>query len=328
MTPYDPTQDGPGTGAQAAPRVTGNEKKKPEAPPTTAEGERRRLLTPAGAFRVVRTAVKDFFDDRVLTHAAALAFYTALSLPPLLVVLVWGLGTIGAGGEAHLRSEAEELVGQDAAQVVDSILENSDRISFGSLSGLIGVGALLFAASGVFTQLQAALNVVWEVEQRPGAGLRAWIRKRLASFGLIGVLAFLMLVSLAASTLIRAVGIGDEERILLQALNWAFSLGLFTVLFALVFRLLPDAEIRWGDVWGGALVTAGLFALGKYAIGAYLAHRGLGTTYGAAGSAIVVLAWVYFNAAILLFGAELTQSWLRHAGRPIVPSAYAVRAGS
>lgn len=284
------------------------------------------MKIPEKPVRVLKLAGKDIGNDRVMTHAAALAFYTALSLPPLLVLLVWTLSSIGARAEQSLRTQATELIGQSGGELVDSILTSADRnVGLTGLSGILGLFALLFAASGVFAQLQAALNVIWDVEPKPGAGILGWLRKRLLSIGLIGVVAFLALVSLAASTLIGALGLDDGAGIVSRLANMLISMGVFTLLFAAIFKLLPDVLIRWRDVWGGALFTALLFSIGKWGIGVYLSAKGIGSDYGAAGSAIVVLAWVYFSGAIVFIGAEVTQAWLRVNGRRLIPDEHAVR---
>lgn len=276
---------------------------------------------------VLKTAARQSIADEVLTYAAALAFYTALSLPPLLVVLLWVLGGISDGAEEHLRTEAELLMGDDGAAAIDTILDNAeDRVDLTGLSGLISSLALMFAASGVFSRLRAALNQVWEVRTKPGAGVWLWLRKRLLSLGLLGVLSFLMLVSLAASTFLGLLDLPTGAGLLAGALNTVSTVVVFTLLFAAVYRLLPDVDMRWTDVWGGAFLTACLFGVGKWGIGAYLAHRGLGTQYGVAGSAIVLLVWVYFSAILVLVGAEITQAWLAASGRRPEPGEHAVRA--
>lgn len=268
----------------------------------------------------------DVGRDRVLTYAAALAFYTALSLPPLIVILLWILGWIGEDAEAMLRAEATGLVGADGGALVDTVLDSADqRVRFGGISAIISTLALVFAASGIFGQLQAALNEVWDVVARPGAGVMAWVRKRFLSIGLLGVLAFLMLVSLTASTAINALGLAESATLWARALNFTFSTAVFTLLFAAVFKLLPDVSMTWKDVWVGAALTSVLFSVGKALIGVYLAAKGLGEDYGAAGSAIVVLAWVYFTSILVLFGSELTQAWLAEQGRLPEPNEHAVR---
>lgn len=278
------------------------------------------------ALAVLRKAALDVKDDKVLTFAAALAFYTALSLPPLLVLLAWALGALDSDAEQFLQRQATALAGREAGSLVDSVLGSTDRkVSLGGPSGWLGLGALLLAASGVFTQLQAALNRVWEVEAAPGGGVQAWLRKRLTSFGLVGVLAFLMAVSLIASTALSGLGIDDGSGWLARTMDTVASLVVFTLLFTMVFKFLPDVVIRWRDVLGGAMVTAILFSGGRAIVGAYLARKGLSTDYGAAGSAVVVLAWVYFSGIILLVGAEITQAWLALSGRAIEPNEYARR---
>lgn len=276
---------------------------------------------------VLKTAARQSLADEVLTYAAALAFYTALSLPPLLVVMLWMLGGISDGAEDHLRTEAELLMGGNGAAAIDTILDNAeDRVDLTGLSGLISSLALMFAATGVFSRLRAALNKVWEVHTKPGAGAWVWLRKRLLSLGLLGVVSFLMLVSLAASTFLGLLDLPTGAGLVAASLNTVSTVVVFTLLFAAVYRLLPDVDMRWRDVWGGAFLTACLFGVGKWGIGAYLAHRGLGTQYGVAGSAIVLLVWVYFSAILVLVGAEITQAWLAASGRRPEPSEHAVRA--
>lgn len=271
-------------------------------------------------WRVLRRAVTASIEDRVLTYAAALSFYSALSIPPLVVFLLWALGSISPGAEDHLRREAVSLIGEDGGVVIDSVLENADRrVSFNGISAIVSTAALIFAASGVFRQLQLTLNRLWGVRANP-EGILAWVRKRLGSLAIVGLLAFLMLISLGASVVVSAAGFGLSESALVRVLNWLVSVGVFTVLFAATFRYLADVRMRWRDVWGGAAVTAVLFALGKSAIGLYLARRGVGSDYGAAGSAIVMLVWAYFSSAILFVGAEITQAWIETSGRRLEPT--------
>lgn len=279
--------------------------------------------------RVLKAAAKEVVDDKVLTFAAALAFYTALSLPPLLVLLVWLLSGMSNGAEDYVRTEVGGLMGEQGTALVNSILENSDEsVSLGGITGWIGLGALFFAASGVFTQLQMALNQIWEVEARPGGGIGAWLRKRFLSFGLIGVFAFLAAVSLMASAALGLAGLSGGETAIAAVFETVASFALFTGLFAAVFKFLPDVKLGWRDVTGGAAVTAFLFLSCKTLIGFYLAKKGVGQEYGAAGSAVAVLVWVYFSAAVVLVGAEVTQAWLVEHGRALHPNKYAVKIGA
>ena len=277
--------------------------------------------------QVARVAVQEIREDRILTYAAAVAFYAALSLPPILVTLLWAIGLTASGAEEHLRQQAELLVGADGRRLVDSVLASADRqaVRLDGVAGTISTVALLFAATGVFAQLQRALNRIWDVEAKPGRGVWMWVRRRLLSLGLLGTLAFLMLVSLTASTAVSAIGIAQGGTALAEIASHATTIAVFTLLFAAVFRFLPDVHIRWRDVWGGAFATAILFAIGKALIGLYLANKGLGASYGAVGPAIVVLAWVYFSSAIVFVGAEITQAWLLVAGRRLEPNEYAAK---
>lgn len=279
--------------------------------------------------QVAKQAAHDVGEDKVFTYSAALAFYTSLSLPPLLVILAWALGGVSPGAESHLEREAASLVGEEGAVLVNSILSNADdRVALGrGVSGWIGLGALLFAASGVFTQLQMALNRIWEVRAKPGAGWKTWLRKRFLSLGIVGVLAFLIAVSLTATTVMSALGLGPGEDLAARVLHGTISIMVFTLLFAAVFKLLPDVRMAWRDVFGGAVVTAILFSVSKHAIGFYLAKKGIGTTYGAAGSAVVVLAWVYFSGVVVFIGAEITQAWLKTSGRALAPNKHAEAIG-
>lgn len=277
--------------------------------------------------RVARVALEEIREDRILTYAAAVAFYAALSLPPILVILLWAIGLTSSGAEDLLKDQAELLVGADGRRLVDSVLASADRqvVRLDNVAGTISTIALVFAATGVFAQLQRALNTIWDVEAKAGRGVWHWVRRRLLSLGLLGTLAFLMLVSLTASTAVSAVGIAKGGTVGAEIASHATTIVVFTLLFAAVFKFLPDVRSRWRDVWGGAFVTAVLFAIGKALIGLYLANRGLGASYGAVGPAIVVLAWVYFSAAIVFVGAEITQAWLIVAGRRLEPNDYAVK---
>jgi membrane protein len=295
----------------------------------TSPGTRAPRQTRAGAGRgfvrgllALRTR---FVDDEIPRHAAAIGFYTSLSLAPLVVLLLFVLDAIGGVGAAQLEEQVGLLVGPDGAQLVRAIATGA-RESHASrgLAGAVGVATLLVSASGVFVELQRALNRVWGVAPRPDLGWKGKLRKRLLSFAMLGVLAFLLLVSLAASTAVALLSQWSSERVLLQAASIATSLLVHALLFALVFRVLPDVRMSWRDVVAGSLATAGLFTLGKWAIGLYLAHLALGSAYGAASSLAVVIVWVYFSSMVVLVGAQLTEAWAAARGRRIEPNAFAV----
>lgn len=276
---------------------------------------------------LVRQAFGDFFRDDAMTLGAALAFYTALSLAPLTVVVLWILSLLGYHDQKELMAEVVRIVGPEAGKSFSSILESANREpDLGNLAGILGLGVLVFSASGVFGQLQHSLDRIWNVEPRPGQGIRGWLRKRLLSLGMVGTIGFLLMASLIASALLSAfVGsFSSEDAPWLRVVDLAVPFLVYTMLFALIFKLLPDVKISWRDVWAGSLVTAALFTVGKSLIGIYLGKSTLASAYGAAGSLVVLLLWVYYSSLIVFFGAELTQARARLFGRGIVPDERAV----
>lgn len=310
----------------------------PSSPPHTARekvgpsrggAEARRALHEHRAFRLPRAmfdAVRAFVEDDAVKLAAALAFYTALALSPLTVVVLGMLSLLGHDAASELVREVDLLVGNEGASMVRTIIDsaNSTEPGGGAL-GIVSVAVLAFSASGVFAELQSSLNLIWGVTAKPGRGVRDWLRRRLLSFAMLGVLAFLLLVSLGASTFVTLlegwIGTSSTWRFASEGVGFA----VVALLFAAVFRFLPDVRIAWRDVFLGSFVTAALFTVGKYVIGLYLARGRLGSAYGAAGSLVVVLAWVYYSAMIVFLGAEITRAWVRLGGRALEPNRYAVR---
>ncbi|HEX2421014.1 MAG TPA: YihY/virulence factor BrkB family protein [Acidimicrobiia bacterium] len=278
--------------------------------------------------RVVVSAGKDWLDDKAPRLAAALSYYTAFSLPPLLVLLI-GIGGFVYGTDVvqeRLMNQIGQLVGDNSALLLDHAISEAQTTGTGA-AVLIGVGALLLGATGVFGQLQDALNTIWEASPRKAGGLWRIIRSRLLSLAAVFGTGFLLLVSLAVSAAIGGIidiaGQIDLLEPFLIVIDLVTSAGVITVLFALMFKFLPDVEIAWRDVWFGAFVTAVLFVIGKFGIGLYLSMSDVGSAYGAAGSLIIILAWIYYSALILFFGAELTQAWAAERGRssrPLRPS--------
>lgn len=287
-------------------------------------------MTFKGAWWVLKTAVASFFKYDAMTLGAALAYYTALSIAPLLVLLVWAASAMGHDMQQKLVDELVGLVGKQGGEAIQMIVQNAkDRPDLGKVAGYISIGMLLFSAAGVFGQLQASLNRLWNVKSKPKQGVWGWVRKRLLSFGMVFTIGFLLLVSMAVSAGISMV-LGSVRQslpggeALWQVVNFVAPLIVIIPLFALVFEYLPDAIIPWRDVWIGAAVTGLLFAVGKLGIGLYLGHGSVGSAYGAAGSLIVLLVWVFYSSLILFFGAELTQAWMAWKGTPIKPSKHAV----
>jgi len=252
------------------------------------------------------------------THSAALAFYTLFSLAPVLIVVVSLSGAVF--GQERVRSqvvrEFQQLMGHDTGQAVQGILETAAKMVTGGLAGTVGLVTLLFGATAVFIELQTALNVVWEVAPKPGHLLRTLLFKRLLSFALVIAIGFLLLVSLILSAGLNALQEYMKTRMgapaLLDVLNVLFTFAVFSLLFALIYRVLPDVEISWRDVWLGSFVTSALFSLGKWLIGLYLGHNQIVSAYGAAGSVVIILLWVYYTALIVLLGAEFTRVYSRH----------------
>lgn len=268
--------------------------------------------------------------------AAALAYYTVFSLPPLLAIIVAIAGAV-FGPEAvgnAIREQASTMIGQGAADQVQTMMAETNRQTGGAWWKVAGsVLLLLFGATTAFGQLQAALNRTWEVKPDPNAGgIKAFIGKRLLSFGLILVLGFLMLVSLVISALIAAAGGwlegamgGAVSAPILEAINLAVALAIVTALFAAMFKYLPDAKIEWRTVLFGAFLTAVLFVLGKGLLAWYIGASDVGSAYGAAGSLILILVWIYYSSMIVLLGAEFTQQWAERHDKEVEPEEGAMR---
>lgn len=275
-------------------------------------------------WHVTRTAAHGFGDDELMTRAAALAFYSALSFAPMLVLLLWVLSALRPEWQNQLVDTLTGAVGERAGQGVQMVIHNaSDTPKLGNVAGLISLGVTLFGASLVFAQLQKAINRVWGLRTRPGRAWLAWLRSRMNAMGLILTVAFLLIISFGASALIALFVHGDT--LLWHILEVVIALAVFMFVFAAMFKVLPDASITWKDALTGAGLTAVLFALGKFGIGVYLDHSNVGGAYGPAGGVVVLLVWVYYSAVILLLGAELTQALASERGRPIQPHAHAMR---
>jgi membrane protein len=283
-------------------------------------------------FSVLKQAAVNWMDDKAPMHGAALAYYTIFSLAPLLILSIaiagFVLGREAAQGQ--IFDQMRGLIGTDGARSIQDVVQSANaHPSTGIFAAVTGILALLFGASGVFGQLQTSLNVIWGVEPRPGQGIIGIIKNRFLSFSFILVVGFLLLVSLILSAGITFVstwvgGISPTTEFLAQATNLLLSLGITTFLFALIFKYLPDATVGWRDVWIGAFLTALLFSVGKFALGIYLGTSSVGSSFGAAGSLIVLLVWVYYSAQILFFGAEFTQAYADSCGARVQPSANAV----
>jgi len=284
-------------------------------------------MTASEAWTLLRQAFSDWREDGAPRLGAALAYYTLFSLAPLLLaaIAIAGLVFGEEAAQGRIVAELESLVGRAGAEAVQGLVENSRRQEAGIAATIVALGTLLLGASGVFVELKTALNVIWEVETAP-RGLGAAVRSRLAAFALVLAVGFLLLVSLVVSAALSAMGSTLARAVsgpaaVLQLLNTGVSLAVITVLFALLFKLLPDTEVAWRDVWLGAATTSCLFTVGKFLIGLYLARSGVSSTFGAAASVVILMIWVYYAAQIFSFGAELTQAYARRRGRPVARAA-------
>jgi membrane protein len=280
-------------------------------------------MTLKTTFDVLREAVREFGRDGATVLGAALSFYTALSLAPLLVILMFVAGVIGIAAQQQLIMQIVGLIGPQAGAIIQLVLQNiSLEHQKGLISAILGITALLSSAMAVFGQLQTSMNIIWNVEARPGRGaFRRWLRKRLLSLGMMAGVGFLLLVSLAISTALTLVFSGEGTA--WKIVDLGVSLIIYALLFATIFKVLPDISIAWRDVWLGAVITAVLFDVGKFAIGKYLGYSSVGSAYGAAGSLVVLLLWVYYSSLIMFLGAELAQVIAHHRGARRAPEKFA-----
>lgn len=287
-----------------------------------------------GILGLARNAFKDFMDDDCPRMAAALSYYTVFALPPLLILLLLIAGAVFDPQQVQdaIQTHMGSLMGSEGAQEIGNIIRQAERPGGRGLKAVTGVAALILGATGAFLQLQAALNRAWEVEPDPHAGgIRNFVFKRLLSLGMILGIAFLLLVSLALSAMVSAIGgvagqlVPGASSAILFLFDTLITFVVITGLFGAIFKVLPDARIAWKDVWVGAGVTAGLFTVGKFALGFYLGRSNPGEAFGAAGSLALVLVWIYYSSMIVLFGAEFTQQWAVSRGCGIEPETGARR---
>ncbi|MFL6247259.1 MAG: YihY/virulence factor BrkB family protein [Thermoanaerobaculia bacterium] len=271
--------------------------------------------------RVLKEAAMSFAGDNAPRLGAALAYYTVFSIAPLILITITLAGAIfgeeAARGQvfAHMR----RLIGDTGAEVVNEMVKDAARADTGAIAATLGTAALLFGASGVFGQLRAALNTIFRVQPKETPILRGFLKERFLSVATVLVIGFLLLVALIVDTAISAAGDYTADRlsggeVLWHVVELIVSTAMITVLFALIFRYMPDVRIPWRDVWLGAIVTAILFSIGKFALGLYLGKKATESPHSAAGALIVLLLWVYYSAQIVFLGAELTQAYARQVG--------------
>ena len=281
---------------------------------------------------LLKQTASEWMEDDAPTLGAALAYYTVFSLAPLMTIAIAMAGFFFGkeAAQGQIFDELRVLLGEEGGKAVEEMVQSANaQPTAGVVATIISVIMLLFGASGVFGQLQASLNAIWGVKAKPGRGVLGIIQDRLLSFGFTLVVGFLLLVSLllTAGMALMADWIGGlmpGSEALAYILNIVLSLSMITLLFATIFKFLPDAKIAWHDVWIGAFLTALLFTIGKFALGIYLGKSGVASSYGAAGSLIVLLLWVYYSSQILFFGAEFTQVYANRFGSRVAPADNAV----
>jgi membrane protein len=275
----------------------------------------------------VRKTISGIGDDALLTRAAAIAFYSALSFAPLIVLLLWLLAALRPDWQQQLTDGLAEILGVKAAGAITLVLQNAKSTpTLGNVAGIVGLLITLFSASAVFVQLQHALNVIWEIQAKPGKALTAWLWARARAIGLLVGITFLLIVSFVVSTLIRIFVPVDSW--MWNIAERVISLLVFIAAFGAMYRVLPDARIAWVDAWRGALLTTVLFIAGKYAIDLYIQHASVGGAYGPAGALVVLLTWVYYASTIVLLGAELTHGLSIARGEKVRPEPQADRTNS
>ncbi len=286
------------------------------------------------AFKLLKLTTQEWLSDKAPQLGAALAYYTVFSLAPLILVLLAIVGVIfrddPAGAWQKLTEQMSYFLDRSAVQLVQNIAQKAAQPGKSTLATIIGIALALFGASGVFGQLQDALNTIWGVKAKPGLGIWGFLRTRFLSFAMVAGVCFLLLVSLAIEALLKGFSHFIQAALpggmsIAISVYLIFDFAVITTLFAMIFKILPDVKIRWNDVWIGAVMTAVFFSIGKWALGLYLGSGTAASAYGAASSLITLLLWVYYSSQILLFGAEFTQVYVREFGSPIKPDKYAVQ---
>jgi membrane protein len=286
------------------------------------------------AYSLFKQTFQEWLQDKAPQLGAALAYYTVFSLAPLILVLLAIIGVFFRNDPADawekVTQQMSYFLDQSAVQLVQNISQKASEPGKSTIATVIGVALALFGASGVFGQLQDALNTIWGVKAKPALGIWGFLRSRFLSFAMVAGICFLLLVSLAIEALLKGFShyvqsVLPGGIVIALAVYLIFDFAVVVLLFAMIFKFLPDVEIQWRDVWLGAVMTAILFGIGKWLLGFYLGSGAAGSAYGAASSLITLLLWVYYSSQIVLFGAEFTQVYAKRAGRELKPSEYAVR---
>jgi len=290
-------------------------------------------FTWGGIWPLLKQTFYEWLEDKAPQLGAALAYYTVFSLAPLILVLLAVIGVLfrhdPSGAWTRLTEQMSYFLDSSAVDVVQQIAQKASQPNKSLMATIIGIALAIFGASGVFAQLQDALNTVWGVKAKPRLGIKGFLRARILSFTMVAGICFLLLVSLVLEGFLKGFSRWVQTRVpgglaLATTVYLTFDMAVVILLFAMMFKYLPDVKVRWYDVWIGAIITAVLFVIGKWALGLYLASGAAASAYGAASSLITLLLWIYYSSQILLFGAEFTQVFARKYGPEIVPDNYAV----
>lgn len=281
------------------------------------------------AWMLLKETINDYIEDNALSRGAAIAYYTVLSMGPVLMICIAIAGLVFGqeAAQGAMVGQLRGMMGDQAAELIQTTIKSAANPTSGIVATIIGIVTLLVTASGVFGEMQASLNIIWKAEPRGGVG--AIIRARAASLGLVATLGFLLLVSLVVSAALHALGdylntFVPQAELLLQGINFLISLTMVSVLFGAIYKILPDRQLAWKDVALGAVVTAFMFTVGKTLIGIYIGSTAVASSYGAAGALVVILVWIYYSSQIFLLGAEFTKVWAAHHGSA---EAFAARQG-
>jgi membrane protein len=290
------------------------------------------ITTLSKGWNLLKKTTTEFLDDNAIKLSASLAYYTIFALPPLLIIIItisgFFFGEKAVTGQ--LYGQINGLVGKQAAIQIQTAIKNIELSNDNFIATVFGVVMLLIGASGVFAEIQTSINFIWGLRAKPQKGLKQFILDRLMSFSMIASVGFLMIVSLMVNTVLDILNsrlklyFPEGTVYLFYAVNSLIVFGTITLLFAIIFKTLPDGIIKWRDASFGAAITAVLFMIGKFAIGLYLGNSNVATIYGAAGSIIVILVWVYYSSIILYFGAEFTKVYAKQYGGKISPNEYSV----
>src|SRR5882762_8423416 len=296
-------------------------------------GNGRARLTFGAIIPLFKQTFNEWLEDKAPQLGAALAYYTVFSLAPLILLLLAIVGVLfrsdPSGAWTRITEQMGYFLDHSALEVVQQIAQKAAQPNKSAVATIIGIALALFGASGVFGQLQDALNTVWGVKAKPGLGIRGFLRSRFLSFTMVGGVCFLLLVSLVIEGLLKGFSHYVQTHVpggltLALSIYLIFDAGIVVLVFAMIFKFLPDVKLRWSDVWVGSILTAILYVVGKWALGLYLGSGAASSAYGAASSLITLLLWIYYSSQILLFGAEFTQVYANQAGRRVEPSDHAV----